>query len=327
MQPQVTSSDPAMTVPVQEQILPQPSGGRNVWRAIGSTLGRNPKMTVGLCIVGFFILIAIIGPLLVHTSPNASTNDLYQPPSAKHLLGTTNLGEDLYAQLVLGTRASMLICLVAASLSTVISVVIGLLAGYFGGVVDDILSMITNIFLTLPVFVLCILIAAFVPFKGTLQMILILAPTTWAWGARVLRSQTLMMRNREFVTAAQSVGETPLHIVFFEILPNEIGIVAASFVGTAIYCLLTEVTLDFLGLGDFSTTSWGIILYWAQANQALLTNTWWWFVPAGLCVALVGAGLTLINYGIDELANPKLRNESKTLKQRLKRSETKKMAA
>lgn len=326
MQPQVTSSDPAVMAPIQEQIRPQPSGVRNAWRTITDTLRRNPKMTIGLCIVGFFILVAIFGPLFVHTSPNASTADLYQPPSAKHLLGTTNLGEDLYAQLVLGTRASMLIALVSAALSTIISVVIGLTAGYFGGIVDDILSMITNIFLTLPVFVLCILIAAFVTLKGPIQIILILAPTTWAWGARVLRSQTLMMRNREFVTAAQSVGETPLRIIFSEILPNEIGIVAASFVGTAIYCLLTEVTLDFLGLGDFSSTSWGIILYWAQANQALLTNTWWWFVPAGLCVALVGAGLTLINYGIDELANPKLRNESKDMK-RAKRSVAKKVAA
>src|SRR5436190_3094075 len=214
----------------------------------------------------------------------------------------------------------MLICLVAASLSTVFSVVIGLVGGFFGGLVDDILSMVTNVFLTLPVFVLCILIASFVTAKGPLYMILILAPTTWAWGARTLRSQTLMIRNREYVTAARSTGESPWRLIFSEILPNEIGIVAASFVGTAIYCLLTEVTLDFLGLGDFHTNSWGIILFNAQNRQAMLTGLWWWFVPPGLCVALVGAGLTLINYGIDEIANPTLRSERlpKALKKKLK---------
>jgi peptide/nickel transport system permease protein len=327
MQSQIKSSDAAVNLSLQEEpIAPKSWRWRDVWRSLLNTLGQNPKMLIGLCIVGFFILVAIFGPLFVHTSPNASTNDLYQAPSANHPLGTTNLGEDLYAQLVLGTRASMIICLVAATLSTIISVVIGLAAGYFGGVVDDLLSMLTNVFLTLPVFVLCILIAAFITLKGPLQMILILAPTTWAWGARVLRAQTLMMRNREFVSAARTVGESPLRIIFFEILPNEIGIVAASFVGTAIYCLLTEVTLDFLGLGDFKSFSWGMILYWAQSNQAMFTSTWWWFVPPGLCVALFGAGLTLINYGIDEIANPKLRNESKNIK-RVQRAAAKKVAA
>jgi peptide/nickel transport system permease protein len=326
MQPQLQSTDTVTILPIQAQKAPRSTRGRDLWSGISSTLSHNPKMTVGLCIVGFFILVGILGPLFVHTAANPFGFDPSLSPSSKHLFGTTSLGEDLFTQVVLGTGASMLICLVAASLSTVFSVVIGLVAGYFGGVVDDILSMLTNVFLTLPVFVLCILIAAFVTLKGPVQMILILAPTTWAWGARVLRSQTLMMRNREFVQAARATGESTLRIIFFEILPNEIGIVAAGFVGTAVYCLLTEVTLDFLGLGDFHTNSWGMILYAAQNEQALLTGLWWWFVPPGLCVALVGAGLTLINYGIDEIANPKLRNEGKNIR-RAKRSLTKKMAA
>ncbi len=145
-------------------------------------------------------------------------------------------------------------------------------------------------------------------------MILVLWVTTWAWGARVLRSQTLSLRRREFVTAARSVGERPLRIVFLEILPNEIAIVASSFVSTMIYALLADLTLEFLGLGNTSELSWGMVLYWAYVRQAFIAGAWWWFIPPGLGMAILGAGLVLINYGIDELANPRLRTSSKSFK-------------
>jgi peptide/nickel transport system permease protein len=192
---------------------------------------------------------------------------------------------------------------------------VGLTAGYFGGWIDEILSFLTNIFLVLPGFVLAIVIASFAV-KGPITILLVLLLTGWAWGARVLRSQTLSMRSREFVSASTTIGESSWRLIFYEILPNEIAIVASGFVGTFIYAALTEVALEFLGLGDITVPTWGTILYWAQADGALLAGGWWQFVPAGLCVALLCSGLTFINFGIDQLANPALRGEGKRRKRR-----------
>lgn len=135
--------------------------------------------------------------------------------------------------------------------------------------------------------------------------------TGWSWGARVLRSQTLTMRNREFVEAAKASGESSMRIIYFEIFPNLIAIVAAELLGTIIYAILAETGLEYLGLGDVTSTSWGTMFYWAGNNDALLLGAWWWFLPAGLCIALLGAGLAFINFGIDEIANPRLRKEPK----------------
>src|SRR2546421_60113 len=199
------------------------------WRSVGNWLAANPKVAFGLGIVGFFVLVAILGPVIIRQNPTAFSSDVLQPPSTAHWLGTTQTGPDVFAQVVVG--------------------------------------------------------------------------------ARVLRAQTLSMRRREFVEAARASGETSLRIIFAEILPNEIAIVAAGLVGTVIYAILAEVGLEFLGLGDVTTVSWGTIFYWAQNNEALLLGAWWWFLAPGCCVALLGAGLAFINFGIDELANPRLRRE------------------
>ena len=171
------------------------------------------------------------------------------------------------------------------------------------------LSLLINVFLVIPALPLAIILAAYFPFRGPLPVAIIVTITGWAWGARVLRAQTLSMRRREFVEAARASGETSLRIIFAEILPNVIAIVAAGLVGTVIYAILAEVGLEFLGLGDVTTVSWGTIFYWAQNNEALLLGAWWWFLAPGCCVALLGAGLAFINFGIDELANPRLRRE------------------
>lgn len=282
----------------------------SLWGNFVRLLSGNPKMMFGFYIVGFFVLMALIGPFITRQSPSAFTNDLFQPPSATHWLGTTEKGEDIFAQLVNGARISLLISFTAATGATLLSIFFGLTAGYFGGIIDDVLSLLTNIFLVLPGLPLAVVIASFVPFKGAGVIIFVLLITSWPWGARVLRSQTLSMRKRDFVEAARTVGESPWRIIFAEILPNEIAIVASGFVGTFVYAALTEVALEFLGLGDVSVPSWGVILFWAKAENALLTGGWWMFVPPGLCVAVLCAGLTFINYGIDELANPRLRKDS-----------------
>ncbi len=271
----------------------------------------NRKVTIGATIIGIFVLVAIFGPLLIHGDPNALSSDTLVGPSPTHWLGTTQTGQDVFTQLIDGTRTSIILGFAIGILATALSVLVGLTAGYFGGAIDDILSLVTNVFLVLPAFPLAVVMASYFPFKGPLQLGIIITITGWAWGARVLRAQTLSMRQRDFVEAARATGESTWRIIFYEILPNEIAIIAASLLGTVTYAILAEIAFEFLGLGDVTIPSWGVMLFWAQNNDALLLGAWWWFVPPGLCAALVGAALAFINFGIDEAANPRLRREPK----------------
>jgi peptide/nickel transport system permease protein len=272
---------------------------------------RSPRMRLGLGIVGFFVALALLAPLVIHGDPTAFSADQLQPPSWAHWLGTTQTGQDIFAQLVLGTRATLLVGFAVGMIATTLSVVIGLTAGYFGGVIDEGLSLFINIFLVMPALPLAIVLAGYVPVHGPLPVALVISFTGWSWGARVLRSQTLSLRRREFVQAAKASGEHWYRIIFWEILPNEIAIVASSLVFTIIFAILTEIGLEFLGLSDVTLNSWGNILYWAANSNALLVGAWWWFLPPGLCIAILGAGLAFINSGIDELTNPRLRDAEK----------------
>ncbi|HEX5157619.1 MAG TPA: ABC transporter permease [Ktedonobacterales bacterium] len=289
-----------------------------------STLWRfattNRKVIIGMVIVAFFVLVALFGPLLVRQDPTAFTEDLLQPPSSAHWLGTTQTGQDVFAQLIVGTRVSVALGFIVGILTTAVSVVVGVVSGYFGGVIDEAFSLVTNVFLVLPTLPLAILLAAFLPYKGPLTLGIVIGVTGWSWGARVMRSQTLSMRGRDFVEAAQARGETSSRIIFFEILPNETALVAAELLGTIIYCILAEAGLEFLGLGNFSSVSWGTMFFFAQNNDALLLGAWWWFLPPGICIALLGAALALVNFGIDEIANPRLRTERGRKPSMLKRA-------
>ena len=288
---------------------------RDVWRLV--TLNR--KVTIGASIICIFVLIAIFGPLLVQGDPNALGPDTLVGPSSTHWLGTTQTGQDVFTQLIDGTRTSLILGFVIGILATALSVLVGMTAGYFGGAIDDTLSLVTNVFLVLPSFPLAVVMASYFPFKGPLQLAIIITITGWAWGARILRAQTLSMRQRDFVEAARATGESTWRIIFYEILPNEIAIIAASLLGTVTYAILAEIAFEFLGLGDVTIPSWGVMLFWAQNNDALLLGAWWWFVPPGLCAALVGAALAFINFGIDEAANPRLRRERKPKAAKAKR--------
>jgi peptide/nickel transport system permease protein len=275
---------------------------RNMW----SQLTSNRLAVMGLCIVGFFIIVALIGPFLSPYNPSAFSNEQLQPPSARHWLGTTKVGQDVLSQIITGTRVSLIVGLVTAFATTLISIAVGVSAGYFGGLWDDIASLITNLFLVIPSLVLTVLIASYLPFKGLFPIALAITITSWAGGARGLRAQTMSMRGREFIQAARDTGESPFRLIFFEILPNEIPIVIPSFIATAIGAILTESALEFLGLGDPNVVSWGSILFWAQVSQALLVGAWWWIVAPGVCLALLGAGFACINFGMDVIANPRL---------------------
>jgi peptide/nickel transport system permease protein len=267
----------------------------------------NSKVTIGVVIVTFFVLLAVVGPLFVRFDANAFGPDISASPSAAHPLGTTSYGQDVLAQVVVGSRVSVALGFITGIVATIISVIVGLVSGYVGGWGDESLSLFTNVFLVMPALPLAIVLAAFLPYKGPLTIGFVLIVTGWSWGARVLRAQTLSMRNREFVAAAKATGEPAWRIIFFEIFPNEIGVVVAQLLGTIIYVILAEAGLEYLGLGDLGAVSWGTMLYWAGNQDALPLGYWWWFVPPGLCIALLGAGLAFVNFGIDELANPRLR--------------------
>lgn len=276
--------------------------GRGAWRAART----NRRVAVGASIVAFFALVALFGPLLAPQNPLKYTLDLMAPPSGAHWLGTNQGGQDVFSQLLVGTRASLTWAFATGALVLVISVSIGLVSGYFGGVVDDALSLLTNVFLVIPSLPLAIVAVEYFN-RSTITIALVVALTNWPWGARVLRAQTLSMRNREFVTAARAGGERAWRIIFYEILPNQLSIVAASFITTTIQVLLAEAGLEFLGFGDSSTVSWGTMLYGAYNGSALFQGAWWWFAPPGLCITLLGSGLFLLNFGIDEIADPRLR--------------------
>jgi peptide/nickel transport system permease protein len=302
---------PQSTEAVAVALMPEPKTTSRflrvlftIWRAMTSSR----KVALGSVIVGLFILVGIFGPLLVRTNPNAISHLFLGPPSPAHWLGTTTVGEDIFSQLIYGTRTSVFWGLGTGLIVTAVSIGVGLTGGYLGGWIDDILTLLTNVSLVLPALPLAIVLAAYFP-RGPLTISLVIIVTNWAWQARVLRSQTLSMRSREFVTAARATGESTWRIIFFEIFPNEIGLVVAGFVSTTVYVVLTWAALEFLGLGDGSIPSWGGMLYWAQQAGALGGGLWWWFIPPGACIALLGAGLSLINFGIDEIADPRLRVE------------------
>lgn len=265
------------------------------------------KLRLGLGVVTAFVLVAAVGPLLLPGDPNTMSNAILQSPSSAHWLGTTQTGQDVLRQVVDGARISLLVGFGAGILATIVSVLVGLTAGYVGGWVGEGLSTLTNIVLVLPALPLLIVIAGYLPSKGALPVAIVISVTSWAYGARAIRVQTLSMRRREYVQAARVSGEPLLRILLFEMLPSEIALVASSFIFTVIAAILAEAGLAFLGLSNISEVTWGTMLYWAQNDNALLVGAWWWFVPPGLCIAVVGAGLALCNFGIDELVNPRLR--------------------
>lgn len=268
---------------------------------------RSPKIVIGALIVGVIIAFVLIAPLFDHTDPAALTSDVLQGPSKAHWLGTTQTGEDVLSQLEHGGRVSLAVGGLSGVFATFVAVVIGLVGGYARGKVDGVLSALTTVFLVIPGLPLLIVIAGYLPSKGVGPVAVVIAITAWAAGARSLRAQTMSLRSRDYVTAARAVGETSTRIVFSEVLRNELPLVASTFLFTVIFGILTEAGLSFLGLSSLTTISWGTMLFFAQNAQALLLGAWWWFIPPGLLIALFGSGLALINFGIDELGNPRLR--------------------
>ena len=274
------------------------------------TLWSNGKARIGLIILGLIILAAVFAPLIAPHSPTATTFTPYKGPSATNLLGTTGNGQDVFSQLIYGARVSLIVGLCAGALATLVAVTLGLISGYRSGVVDEVLSFITNLALVIPGIPLMIILAAYLQGRSVWTIVLVVAFTSWATGARVIRSQTKTLRTREFVTSAVFSGERLVRVTFREILPNMTSLVAASFFAAATAAVLAEASLEFLGLGNPATVSWGTILYYAQQQNALLTGQWLMVLAPGLAIVLLMVSFTLINFGVDALSNPRLREKS-----------------
>jgi peptide/nickel transport system permease protein len=270
------------------------------------SLLRNKKALAGLIILAVFILLALLAPVIVSGNPSVITPFGAQAPSSEHLFGTTPKGQDVLALTLWGARSSLLVGFIVGFAATAIGILVGLTSAFYGRVVDDVLSLGTNVFLLIPGLPLLVILAAFLPpGLGTVMLVLII--TGWAGSARVLRSQALSIRGKDFVAAAIVTGEKPVRIMFREILPNMASIVMITLLGTVIFGIGAQAGLEFLGLGDPSVVSWGTNLYWASNDGALMSGYWWAFVPSGAAIALVAFALALINYGVDEVSNPRLR--------------------
>ncbi|MGM1061613.1 dipeptide/oligopeptide/nickel ABC transporter permease/ATP-binding protein [Saccharothrix sp. Mg75] len=284
-----------------------PPRGRSGWR---SMLPRwSPKLAVGLGLIAAITLLGLVGPLLVG-DPNAIRDTGLTPPGGEFWLGTTLTGQDVLAQIAHATRGSLYLGLLVGVMATFLSALFGIVGSYVGGYVDEAFSLFSNVMLVIPGLPLVIVISAFVPAdqRGSWTIAVVLAITGWAASARVLRAQTLSLRNRDYVAAARVAGEKPWRVITVEILPNLLPLLASQFVFSVIYAILSEAGLSFLGLGASNSSTLGTMLYYAQNGFALQREAWWWFVPPGLIIALFGCGLSLVNFSIDEIINPKLRD-------------------
>jgi peptide/nickel transport system permease protein len=280
------------------------SAGAGFWRALRG----NRKAMAGSVILFVFVVVSAFPGLF--TSVRDANAIAYPPrlgPSTAHLLGTTGLGQDIYSQLVYGTRQSLIIAVVAGFFATVLSVLIGVSAAYLGGYLDDLLSMLTNVVLVIPAFPLIIILAKYAGHGSLTVLLVVLVVTGWAYGANQMRAQALSLRNREFLESARVRGERRSYIIVFEVLPTMTSLIVANFLGAALYSVLSAAGLQFLGLGDPNSQSWGTMLYWAQNQQALQTGAPLWSIAPGLCVALLGVAFALMNYAFDEIGNPALR--------------------
>jgi peptide/nickel transport system permease protein len=283
-----------------------PRARRTRWR-VWHAVRHNRKAAVGAGLLLFFFVLAIFPGQIAPYSPTDMNFTPSLGPSAAHWLGTTSQGQDVYSQLIWGARQSLIIAFAAGGLATVIAVAVGVSAAYLGGFMDGALSLLTDVLLVIPIFPLIIVIAAYLRSAGTTDMIIVLGLLGWSYGARQLRSQVLSLRNRDFLEAARVRGERSIYIISVEVIPTMISLIVATFLGAAVYAVLTAAGLQFVGLGDPNSLSWGTMLYWAQNNEALDAGMPLWAIMPGVCVALLGAAFALLNYAFDEVSNPALR--------------------
>jgi peptide/nickel transport system permease protein len=268
---------------------------------------RNHKLQVGAAVLLVIVAIAFLGPLLTDNDPFEYAGPNGAAPSADFWFGTTTFGQDVFAQFVHGLRASLTVGILGGGLALVIAMLVGFTAGYRGGLVDEVLNMVTNIVLVLPTLAVLLIIAAYMSVRGIMVEALFIGLTAWPWAARAIRAQTFSLTSRDFVDLARLSGVKGRRIIFKEIAPN----MSSYLLMTAILlfggAILIAATLDFIGLGPTTTMSLGMMMNNAVLWSALQLGMWWWFVPPGIGITATVGALYVMNVGLDEVFNPKLR--------------------
>ncbi|WP_274434912.1 ABC transporter permease [Alicyclobacillus sp. ALC3] len=290
--------------------------GTSAW----SGFFQDPRAATGFGLFMVFVILAVFAPVIAPYHPEATTFATLLKPSRAHLFGTTSLGQDVFSQFVWGARTTTVVGIGAGLLSTLIAILIGVTAGYRGGVTDSILNTITNIFLVLPGLALLIIIESYVNSQSPYTNGLIIGVTGWAWGARVMRSMAMTVGSRDYIAAARLAGASTFRIIYAEIVPNMTSVIASNIMYACLGAILAESGLAYLGFEGMTSTSWGAMLYLSSQNGAMMVGAWWWFIPPGLGIAMLGLSFALMNFGVDQVTNPRLRRakRSKAMRAALK---------
>lgn len=278
------------------------------WGDFWGRFRRNVFGLVGLFLLVIFIVLAIFAPQIAPQDPREPARrleDLMAPPSTSHLLGTDNLGRDLLSRMLYGARVSMLVGLMSAAISILIGTTIGVVSGYYGHTFGELLMRGTDMFLVLPFIPLVIILAALFG-RSLWNIVVVLGVTSWPTAARIIRSETLSLKERPFVERARAIGSGDLHIIARHVLPNVMPLVMANAVLSISVAILSESTLSFIGLGDPTMISWGNILSAAYSSNAMTIGAWWFVVPPGLAIALLALAFTFLGHTLDEVMNPEL---------------------
>jgi peptide/nickel transport system permease protein len=268
---------------------------------------RNWKFVLGAVVVLSCLVLALVGPLLTDHTPLEFTGPTDQRPSSEYWFGTTSFGQDVYAQFVHGLRAAFLVGALGGGIAWVVGVAIGFTAGYRGGWIDDVLNMLTNVVLVIPTLAILIIVAAYLEVQSYTTEAVIIGLTSWPWAARAVRSQTFSLKTREFVEVARLSGRNTRQIIATELAPNMSSYLLMTFILLFGGAILIGASLDFLGLGPSESISLGLMMNNAFLASALLLGSWWWFLPPGLGIVAIVGGLYVMNVGLDEVFNPKLR--------------------
>lgn len=268
---------------------------------------RNNRLRIGLVVVLLFLALTLLGPLWAHYAPEEYAGMGAQPPSSEFWFGTTTFGEDVFSQFVYGLRATFLVGLVGGGLGTLIGFILGFTAGYNGGLIDEVLNIVTNIVLVVPTLAILLIVAAYLEVRGILTESIFIGCTSWPWAARAIRAQTFSLRTREFVDLARLSGMSSSKIIFTEIAPNMMSYLVLTFILQFGGAILAAATLDFIGLGPTTGISLGLMMQYSVLWGALQLGHWWWFLPPGIAITAIVGAMYVMNVGLDEVFNPKLR--------------------
>ena len=299
--------DLAAAAPAAPAVTPATVAGVRASREALYFARRNRKLVIGLGVVLLFLVVAIVGPLLTEHGPNEYVGPPAQRPSARFWFGTTMFGQDVFAQFTHGLRSTFLVGVLGGGLAAVIGMLIGFTAGYRGGLVDEVLNMVTNVVLVIPTLAVLLVIAGYLRVRGVVPEALFIGLFSWPWVARAIRAQTFSLRSREFVDLARLSGLSGPKIVLKEVAPNMSSYLFMTFILLFGGAVLIAATLDFIGLGPTEGISLGLMMNNAVLWSALPLGMWWWFVPPGLGITIIVGALYIMNVGLDEVFNPKLR--------------------